>query len=169
MRDRQGAGMSDDRTMDFEFEPGETTRLRHAPGWVAFGIAGALLLAEFAVVAAASAEVAERSAARHPDTLALVVVATLFAGAALQFLVLVMPPLVEVTDRRVLLRRRLGWDDPDMIPLDAIDTVRREGWRMRVSGGGATLDFPCPPPFAPRIRRAIEQGQESGAGGKGLA
>lgn len=145
--------------MDFDFEPGETTRLRHAPGWVAFGIAGALLLAEFAVVAAASAEVAG-AAAHRQDTLALIVVATLFAGAVLQFLVLVLPPLVEITDRRILLRRKLGWDDPDMIPLDAIDTIRLEGWRMRVSGGGVTLDFPCPPPFAPRIRRAIENAKQ---------
>jgi len=148
---------------DFEFEPGETETLRHAPGWFALGLFAAVLLAEFWVVAAASAEITARPGEQAQETLALVIVAALFAGAVLQFLVLVMPPLVEITDRRILRRRRLGWDDPDTLRLDAVEEIRRQGWRLIVSGGGTSLDFFCPPPFAPRIRKAIEQAMAAGA------
>jgi len=141
---------------DFELEPGETETLRHAPGWVDLIIVGVILLAEFAILAAASQEMKAEPMRFEQATLAAVIVGTLFVGAGLQFAVLAMPPLVEMTDRRIVLRRRLGWDEPEIMRLDAVETVRQVGWRVVVSGGGATLSFFCPPPFAPRIRRAIE-------------
>lgn len=146
---------------DFEFEPEEDTTLRHAPGWLGPCIAAIVLLAEFAVVAAASAEIVVEPARYQQGTLAMVIVATLFGGAVLQFLVLVMPPLVEVTDRRILLRRRLGLDDPDTLRLDAVDDIRQQGWRMAVSGGETSLEFFCPPAFAPRIRAAVERARKA--------
>ena len=88
-------------------------------------------------------------------TIAIVIVTALFAGAILQFVILVMPPLVEVTDRRIVRRRRLGWEDPDTMRLDAIEDIRQQGWRLVITGGGRSLSVFCPPPFAPRLRRAI--------------
>ena len=141
---------------DFDLEPGETETLRHAPAWVDLIIVAVILLAEFAVLAAASEEMTAEPMRYEQATLAAAIVVTLFVGAGLQFAVLAMPPLVEVTDRRIALRRRLGWDDPEMMRLDAIETVRQEGWRLIVAGGGQRLSFFCPPLFAPRLRRAIE-------------
>ena len=140
---------------DFEFEAGETETLRHAPGWVDLCVVAVILVIEFAVVAAASAEIAAEPAPAEQRNLALIIVTALFAGAGLQFVVLVMPPLLEVTDRRILLRRRLGWDDPETLRLDDIEDIRQEGWRLVIIAGGKTLAFFCPPAFAPRIRRAV--------------
>lgn len=142
---------------EFEFEPGETETLRHAPGWFDLCVVAAILLIEFAVIAAASAELAAGPAPGAQRSLALVIVTALFGGACLQFVILVMPPLVEVTDRRIVLRRRLGWDDPETLRLDAVEEIRQEGRRLTVTGGGTTLSFFCPPAFAPRIRRAIQR------------
>ncbi|MDH3228925.1 MAG: hypothetical protein OEN55_03930 [Alphaproteobacteria bacterium] len=140
---------------EFEFEPGETETLRHAPGWVDLCIVAVILLIEFAILAAASQEMAAVPMRCEPRTLAAIIVITLFAGACLQFAVLVMPPLVEITDRRILRRRRLGWDDPETLPLGAIEQIRQQGRRLIIIGGGTTLAFFCPPAFAPRIRAAI--------------
>jgi hypothetical protein len=141
---------------DFAYEAGETETLRHAPGWVDLCIVALILLIEFAVIAAASAELATEPAPAEQRTLALAIVTALFAGAGLQFAILVMPPLVEITDRRVLRRRRLGWDDPETLRLEDVAEIRQEGWRIVVTGGGKTISFFCPPVFAPRIRRAVE-------------
>ncbi len=140
---------------DFDLEPGETETLRHAPGWADALVVALILLVEFAILAAASREFEAQPMRYDQTTLAAIIVATLFIGAALQFAVLAMPPLVTLTDRRIVLRRRLGWDEPDMLRLDAIETVRREGWRLHIAGGGVTLAVFCPPLFAPRLRRAI--------------
>jgi hypothetical protein len=142
---------------DFEFEPGETETLRHAPGWVDLCIVAAILLIEFAVVAAASGEMAAEPMRYEQRTLAIIIVTALFAGACLQFVILVMPPLVEITDRRIVLRRRLGWDDPEALRLDAVEEIRPQGWRLIVTGGGKTLGFFCPPILTPRIRAAINR------------
>jgi hypothetical protein len=141
---------------DFELEPGETESLRHAPGWVDVVIVAVILLAEFAILAVASQEFRAEPMRYEQATLAVVIVITLFVGAGLQFAVLAMPPLVELTDRRIVLRRLLGWDEPDILRLNAVETVRQEGWRLTVAGGGRCLSFFCPPPFAPRLRRVIE-------------
>ena len=148
---------------DFEFEPGESERLRHAPGWFALCLVAVILLIELSVIALAAGQLAAEPPQQEQRTLALVIVSALFIGAALQFLVLVMPPLVEITDRRILRRRRLGWDDPETLRLDAVAEIRQQGRRLVVSGGGTTLDFFCPPPFAPRIRKAIDRAK-AGAG-----
>ncbi len=141
---------------EFEYEPGETETLRHAPVWVDLCVVAVILLIEFAILAAASNEMAADPMRYEQRTLAIVIVTALFAGACLQFVILVMPPLVEITDRRILLRRRLGWDDPETLRLDDIEDIRQEGWRLVIIAGGAkTLAFFCPPAFAPRIRRAI--------------
>jgi len=142
---------------EFEFEPGETETLRHAPGWVDLLVVGVILLIEFAILAAASQEITAQPMRTDQATLAAVIVITLFAGAGLQFAILAMPPLIEITDRRIVRRRRLGWDDPETLRLDAVDEIRRKGWRLTISGGGRTLAFFCPPAFAPRIRAAIDR------------
>ncbi len=142
---------------DFEYEPGETETLRHAPVWVDLCVVAAILLIEFAVVATASGEMTAEPMRYEQTTLAVVIVTALFAGACLQFVILVMPPLVEVTDRRIVLRRRLGWDDPETLRLDEVEDIRQQGWRLVVSGGGTTLGFFCPPAFARRIRAAIDR------------
>lgn len=144
---------------DFAFEPGETERLRHAPGWLDLGVVAVILLLEFAVLAAASQEMRAEPMRYEQSTLAAVIVGTLFVGAVLQFAILAIPPLIEVTDRRIVRRRRLGWDDPETLRLASVESVRQEGWLLLVSGGGRTLSFFCPPPFAPRIRRAIARAE----------
>jgi hypothetical protein len=141
---------------DFKLELGETETLRHAPGWVDLLIVAVIVVVEVVIIAAASAELAAEPAPGEQRTLALVIVTALFAGAALQFAVLVMPPLIEVTDRRILRRRRLGWDDPETLRLDDIEEIRQQGRRLEITGGGKTLSFFCPPAFAPRFRRAVE-------------
>jgi len=141
---------------DLELEPGETETLRHAPGWVDLTIVAVIVLSELAVVVSAAQELTHRPDHDEQIVLAVVIVGTLFAGAALQFAILAMPPLIEITDRRIALRRRLGWDEPEIMRLDAVEAVRQLGWRLTVAGGGRTLSFFCPPPLAPRIRRAIE-------------
>jgi hypothetical protein len=146
---------------DFEYEPGETETLRHAPVWVDLCVVAAILLIEFAVIAAASGEMTAEPMRYEQRTLAIVIVTALFAGACLQFVVLVMPPLVAVTDRRILRRRRLGWDDPETLRLDAIDQIRQQGRRLEIAGGGVTLAFFCPPAFATRLRRAIDRAVRS--------
>lgn len=143
-------------TADFEFEPGETVRLRHAPGWVDACIVALILLVEFAIVTAASGELAADGMRYDQGTLAFVIVAALFIGGGLQFLILIMPPAVEVTDRRILRRRRLGWDDPEVLRLESVEEVRRRGWRLAISGGGNSLEFFCPPALVPRIRDALK-------------
>lgn len=150
---------------DFAFEPGETELLRHAPGWVDVLIVAVILLVEFAILAATSQEFRAEPMRYDQDTLAGVIVITLFVGAVLQFAVLVMPPLVEITDRRILRRRRLGWDDPDTLPLDTVEEIQQQGWRLVIRGGGTTLEFFCPPPFAPRVRKAIDRAK-AGAGAR---
>ena len=140
---------------DFEFEPGETERLRHAPGWVDVCVVALILLVEFTIILTASNELAAEAMRYEQGTLALVIVAALFIGGGLQFLVLIMPPMVEVTDLRILRRRRLGWDDPEALRLEAIEEISQRGWRLVVSGEGTSLEFFCPPAFAPRIRAAI--------------
>lgn len=142
---------------EFALEPDETRVFRHAPGWVDLAIVAAVLVAELAVVAAVSGEMKAEPMRYDSRSLALVFVLSLFAGAVLQFLVLVMPPLVEITGSRVLRRRRLGWDDPDMLWLDEIESVEQRGWRLVLQGGGESLGFFCPPTFAPRIHRAITE------------
>jgi len=142
---------------EFAFEPGETETLRHAPGWVDLLIVGVILLVEFAILAAASQEMTVQPMRYEQATLAAVIVVTLFAGAVLQFAILAIPPLIEITDRRIVRRRRLGWDDPETMRLDAVDEIRQQGWRLTTSGGGKTLSFFCPPAFAPRIRAAIDR------------
>ncbi|UCH73965.1 MAG: hypothetical protein JSU82_16870 [Rhodospirillales bacterium] len=146
---------------EFELEPGETERLRHAPGWVDLLIVAAILLIELAIVLTAAQEIATRPTHDRQVTLAAIIVMALFVGAVLQFAVLAMPPLLQITDRRIALRRRLGWDEPETLRLEDIDAVRQQGWRMRIAGGGQTLSVFCPPPFAARIRRAIEGGANS--------
>ncbi len=141
--------------IDFELEPGETETLRHAPGWVDAVAVAVILLVEFAILAGASREFDSEPMRFSQGTLAGIIVAALFVGAALQFAVLAMPPLVTVTDRRVVRRRRLGWDEPDMLRLEEVGEIRQEGWRLMIAGGGMTLAFLCPPPFAPRLRRVI--------------
>jgi len=141
--------------VDFEIEPGESGRLRHAPGWVDACVVALILLIEFAIVATASDELAAEGMRYDQGTLAFVIVAALFIGGGLQFLVLIMPPMVEITDRRILRRRKLGWDDPETLRLDAVEEVRQRGWRLVVSGGGISLEFFCPPAFTPRIRAAL--------------
>lgn len=140
---------------DFDLEPGETETLRHAPGWADAVVVAVILLVEFAILAAASREFEAEPMRFSQGTLAGIIVAALFVGAALQFAVLAMPPLLTVTDRRIVLRRRLGWDEPDMLRLEDITEVRREGWRLVIADGGVTLSVFCPPTFAPRMRRAI--------------
>jgi len=141
--------------VDFELEPGETGRLRHAPGWVDACVVGLILLVEFAIVAAASDELAVEGMRYDQGTLAFVIVAALFIGGGLQFLVLILPPMVEVTDRRILRRRKLGWDDPEILRLSAVEEIRQHGWWLAVSGKGTSLEFFCPPAFASRIRAAL--------------
>ena len=140
---------------EFEFEPGETETLRHAPGWVDLLVVGVILLIEFAILAAASQEMTAQPMRADQATLAGVIVATLFVGAVLQFAVLVMPPLVEITDRRIVRRRRLGWNDPETLRLDEVDEISQQGRQLTISGGGRSLSFFCPRPFAARIRRAV--------------
>ena len=66
---------------EFEFEPGETETLRHAPGWVDLLVVGVILLIEFAILAAASQEITAQPMRYDQATLAAVIVITLFAGA----------------------------------------------------------------------------------------
>jgi hypothetical protein len=140
---------------DSAFEPGETEVLRHFPVWVDLGLAAVILLAEFAVLSSASDRMAERPLADEQATLVLKIVAALFIGSMLQFVILILPPFVEITDRRILRRRRLGWDDPEELHLDEVESIQQYGWRMAVRGGDRNLEFFCPPFFAPRIYDAI--------------
>lgn len=137
------------------FEQDETEVLRHFPVWIDLGLVAIILLAEFTVLAHASEKMAARPMADEQVILIAAIVASLFLGSLLQFLILIMPPMVEITDRRILLRRRLGWDDPQAIWLDAVLSLRQQGWRLVVSDGESTLSFFCPPFFTRRIQKAM--------------
>lgn len=140
---------------DHAFEPRETEVLRHFPVWLDLCLVASILLVEFTVLSAASDRMAARPLADEQTVLILKIVAALFIGSIFQFLILVLPPLVEITDRRILSRRRLGWDDPEELRLDEVEAVQQQGWRMVISGADRNLEFFCPPFFAHRIRKAI--------------
>lgn len=146
---------------DFETETEEPATLRHAPGWVDAILVAVILLTEFALLFWVSQELAAQPMRYDRGTLRAATVATLFVGAGLQFLVLAVPPLVEITGRRIQRRSRLGWDEPETLCLDAIERIDQQGWRLTVSGGGKHLSFLCLPPFAPRIRRALERSRSA--------
>jgi hypothetical protein len=140
---------------DFTLEQDETEILRHFPIWVDLCLVATILLAEFSVLAEASDRMSSRPMADEQVILILVIVSSLFLGSLLQFLILIMPPMVEITDKRILQRRRLGWDDPDALLLDAVVSVRQQGWRLIVSDGITSLNFFCPPIFSQRIQSAM--------------
>lgn len=140
---------------DSTFEQDETEILRHLPVWVDLGVVAMILLAEFAVLSNATDRMAARPLADEQVMLITIIVSSLFLGSLLQFLILIMPPMVEVTDRRILRRRRLGWDEPETMPLDAVMSVRQQGWRLAISDGETTMEVFCPPLFAARLRKAI--------------
>lgn len=137
------------------FEQDETEVLRHFPVWIDLGLVAMILVAEFSVLADASERMAARPMADEQVILIATIVASLFLGSLLQFLILIMPPMVEVTDRRILRRRRLGWDEPETMPLHAVRSVHQQGWRLVVSDGENSMELPCPPLFAARLRKAI--------------
>lgn len=141
---------------DQQFEPGEIEVLRHFPVWVDLCLVAVILLAEFAVLSNASDRMAARPMADEQTMLVLAIVASLFLGSLLQFLILIMPPLVEITDRHIVRRRRLGWDEPCEIQLAAVRTVRQQGWRLVISDGETSIEFFCPPLFTHRIRTAMK-------------
>lgn len=141
---------------DATFEQDETEKLRHFPIWVDLAAVAVILLVEFAVLSTASERMAARPMADEQVILITIIVASLFLGSLLQFLILIMPPLVEVTDRRILRRRRLGWDEPETMALDAVVSVRQQGWRLVVSDGNNSMSFFCPPLFAQRLHKIIE-------------
>ncbi len=135
-------------------EPGERIVARHWPDWLVYLLLGVMVLSDVMVFAMLLFLAGDGDPAFR-DMLLIIGVAFAFFAVVTVAVVFHALRRAIVTDRRVLLRDGLFWSNPLQIRREIIEDVHQQGQALVVSGGGHTLEIPCPPAFAPYILKAL--------------
>jgi hypothetical protein len=140
--------------LDEIIEPGERIIARHWPGWLVAGLLGTIVVSDI-MVFGLLLFLATDGDPEFREVLLIIGVAFAFIAVVTLGLMFHVLRRAIVTDRRVLVRKGFSWSSPQQMRRDIIEDVYQQGQRLVVSGGGHTLEIPCPPAFAPYILRAL--------------
>ncbi len=140
--------------LDEIIEPGERIIARHWRGWLVYGLLGAIVLSDIMIFGLLLFLASDGDAEFRG---ALLIIGVAFAFVAVLTLGVMFHVLRRaiVTDRRLLVREGFFWSNPLQIRREIIEEVYQQGQLLVVSGGGRTLDIPCPPAFSPYILKAL--------------